>query len=377
MMSSILPSVRSAVGALLTLWALSTLSAMAHAEPGAAVVLGGAPLHQRGVVRTAVEQALREAGWSLQPMPSQQTVQIAACFAAEQPWTCLVPMAASRGIARVMLIQVERESGGRRGQVRITGQLSGLDRERVALDFRYCSGCNDGELASTARALSQRLLVGGAVRNATSRIEVRTTPPGAIISLDGRMVDAPDNSIIASPGVHTLHLQLSGYRSEVRSVVVEEGQSALVEIAFARHGVPSTPTSRPADLTIAAIPAARQGSRPALLGRALAIGGAAMVVAGGVLITLDEDAERDPDRRHHKTYFDSAVTGTSTVIAGAGCLAIGLYYLKISQPPENQTAPTNNPPATPSRHSVSPRREGTPAAMVVPGGAVVAWMGVF
>jgi PEGA domain len=356
-----MPRRPSRVVPLVLLLAILPAAARASAPSGgdAALVTGGAAPHQRAVVRGALEDELHKAGWALRAMRGAELAALRACFAGEQPWRCLAATAAARRVGRVVAVHVERDPG-EGAQLRLTGQLGVVGSTQVTLEFRYCGPCGDAELAATARALTQRLLAESAVRRAGTRIEVRTTPPGASVRLDGRMVDAPGNSIAASPGTHTVQLQLAGYRSEVREIAVREGERAVLEVALVAASSAAGPRgagagTRPSAAATAlaraagraqvdgdraagaASPAARPaadgiGEGDAALGRrrvawALLGGGGAAVVLGGALLALDEDPQRDPNRRHEPTYFDSAPAGLALTLLGGVALAGALYVL--------------------------------------------------
>lgn len=337
-------------------------------EPaGAALVTGQVAAHHRDVVRLAVEEELRKARWSLQTIESGEASRLAACFAAEHPWPCLLPAAEARGVTRLLAIQVEREPARRGAQLRLTGQLGAVSARRITVDARYCGPCAAPQLAAAARQLARQLLSEDAVRADATRIELRTTPPGAVILLDGRMVEAAGDALVTSPGWHTVHLQLAGYRPELRRVHVVEGEAAQLEVhlvaaeraaegatslerhaleaavaaqlddgaAARRSELPAATRARPASPTrLAPGDEARAGvARRRRLGWALVLGGGALLAAGGVLLALDEDAEADPTRRHHPHYFDSAPTGLALAVSGATFAAAGVAVVLLSPLP--------------------------------------------
>lgn len=306
---------RSPVAVLLL---LSALTAAAAAEPtpasktGAALVWGSASGRARAVAQAAAESELRAAGWSLLRLASEPEASLSACFRSEAPWPCAEPLLRAQELASVFALEVARE----RAQVRLTGQLGATLGERVTLEFRYCTPCSDdAALERAARQLVRQLLAEGAVRNAATKLVVRTRPPGATIRLDGRMIDAPGNQISAGPGWHTLVLQLAGYRSEIRTIRLTEGATAHVEVVLVAE--PGSP--RP--MAAATAPARSRRARWPLV---LAVGGAAALSAGVVLLALDEDPQRDAGSKHHEHLFDSAPAGLAVGLAGAASLSLGL-----------------------------------------------------
>jgi PEGA domain len=380
---------------------------------GAALVTGQLAARHRDVVRAAVEEELRKARWTVRSLEGAAASRLAACFAAEHPWPCLLPAAAAHGVARLLAIRVDREAARGGHQLRLTGQLGALAARRITIDARYCGRCGDLQLAKAARQLAQRLLAGDAVRGDATRIELRTTPPDAVILLDGRMVEAPGGVIATSPGQHTVHLQRAGYRPELRQVHLARGERLVLEVALRATGEPwapramsgasrldryplsaanasesttasspapspapppastSAPPSPPLTAGAAAPPAPAFPSAPPSergdgepggeaprqlrarrtagagsstgkrrrLGWALAIGGGALLMAGGALLALDEDAAPDPTRRHHPRYLDSAPAGLVLAVSGGTFAIAGLAVILISPASSSRSSP--------------------------------------
>lgn len=294
----------------------------AAAEPapgpktGAALVWGSASGRARAIAQGAAEDELRAAGWALLRLAAEPEASLGACFRSEAPWPCAEPLLRAQALASVFALEVAREPT----QVRLTGQLGARLGERVTLEFRYCTPCSDdAALAAAARQLVRQLLAEGAVRNAATKLVVRTRPPGATVRLDGRMVDAPGNQIAAGPGWHTLVLQLAGYRSEIRTIHLTEGTTAQVEVELvAEPGPAASPAPR--------APPARQPprARSSRWPLALATSGAVVLSAGLVLLALDEDARADGERQHHERFLDSAPAGLALGLTGAASLSLGL-----------------------------------------------------
>ena len=228
------PAGPRAVGILLAaLLAASPWTPAASADTGTALVSGSAAGQQLRVIRIAVEKELRKAGWSLQTLGSAENAALAACFSGARPWPCLDTVQAARRLQRVLAIQIEPDpEPGTQPQLRLTGRLTATEGQRLSIDTRYCGPCSDSQLADAASQLARRLLTIAAIRKETTIIEVRTRPPGATILLDGRMVEATDHAIATSPGNHSVHLQLSGYRAELRTVQAQEGKRVLVDVSF-------------------------------------------------------------------------------------------------------------------------------------------------
>jgi len=114
---------------------------------------------------------------------------------------------------------------------------------------------------------------------------------------------------------------------------------------------PSAP-AQPLPAPVAgAIESESPAPRRALLPYALIGVGGATLLAGGVMLAIDEDA--DPADTTSKTYRDTATAGVVLGVAGAAALGTGLYLY------------------------FTGKRESAPVATVSHDGAVVGWMGRF
>ncbi len=86
----------------------------------------------------------------------------------------------------------------------------------------------------------------------STRIYVRTTPPGASIVLDGKELGTSDGLFLVPPGVRTITLEMDGYDPEGRSVDVKEGWITRVEVRMEQKA--QTPSD--------AIPSTAAADRP-------------------------------------------------------------------------------------------------------------------
>lgn len=223
-----------ALGALGLAWmsVLAGGAADARGDATAALLVSGG---ERGaeVVRAAAAAELGRAGWRLPALSSAAAESLRGCLGAEAAWPCLEPRLLERGLTKLVAIQLAIEPAGKaEAALRLVGQLGSLEGRRLTAQSRYCRRCDDAQLAEAARLLVRRLIAASAVRDDATRIEIRTQPPGAVLRLDGRLVEAPGGVIACSPGLHTVHVQRSGYRSELRAVLVEEGKAVALEVTL-------------------------------------------------------------------------------------------------------------------------------------------------
>ena len=70
----------------------------------------------------------------------------------------------------------------------------------------------------------------------STRIYVRTTPPGASIVVDGKELGTSDGLFLVPPGVRTVTLEMDGYDPEAKRVDVREGWITRVEVTMNRGG---------------------------------------------------------------------------------------------------------------------------------------------
>ncbi|MHB8897370.1 MAG: PEGA domain-containing protein, partial [Thermoguttaceae bacterium] len=70
----------------------------------------------------------------------------------------------------------------------------------------------------------------------STRIYVRTTPPGASIVVDGKELGTSDGLFLVPPGVRTITLEMDGYDPEAKRVDVREGWITRVEVTMNRGG---------------------------------------------------------------------------------------------------------------------------------------------
>jgi len=75
-------------------------------------------------------------------------------------------------------------------------------------------------------------------RQPTTRIYVRTIPPGAQIELDGRQLGTSDGLFIVPPGVRKITVEMDGYDPEGKTVEVRDGWITRVEVRLKKRPGP-------------------------------------------------------------------------------------------------------------------------------------------
>ena len=81
----------------------------------------------------------------------------------------------------------------------------------------------------------------------TTRIYVRTIPPGARIELDGRRLGASDGLFIVPPGVRKITVEMDGYDPEAKTVEVRDGWITRVEVRLNKRPGPGAGQQAPPD----------------------------------------------------------------------------------------------------------------------------------
>ena len=72
-------------------------------------------------------------------------------------------------------------------------------------------------------------------RTPTTRLYVRTTPPGASVSLDKRPIGKSDGLFTVPSGEHEVTLELPGHKTQTLRVKVAQGQITRVQAQLNRN----------------------------------------------------------------------------------------------------------------------------------------------
>jgi len=325
---------RPLVIATLLVVALGT-SAPVHADAtGVVVVTGKVATRERKIIEAAIATTVRKASWSLskQPFAQHEIDAILACLRDDKPWSCLRPLMQPMGVDRIVVADANPQPDA--SKLVITGELVVAGDAAAAVVQRRCDACDDANLTAVAQRLTEELLRDMAMRSETV-LELRTVPPGAAVALDGQSIGTTDGSgkltHTTIPGPHKVEVRHAGFASDER----------IVDLPAAR----TTPLT--VELRREAALASHRGSPVVPL--ALAVGGAAALVGGGVLVYVGQQDGPDDRRR----YTRATPIGIGTGLLGAAAIGLGAY-LWWRGPTESAVA-------------MSP----------VPGGMVAGWAGRF
>jgi PEGA domain len=326
---------------LLFVTALSWCAATRAARADEAVIAtgGSATEHDRATVAAAAEAVARDDGWSVRakPLSKKETESLLTCQDSVSPWTCVPGSLHANGAYRALILTVDgRQTDAGAPVVVVVGKLIAPDTHAFAVKQRHCVQCADDKLGAAAADLTLELLRDIAVREGRTIIEVRSTPNGAQVSLDGRPVQVTDAALNTYPGQHVVVIEKPHYQREIREITVARGKTAELAVVLRQS---ETTTD---DHT---------SSRPSRVVPFALIGvGAAAVVTGIILYAVDED----PSPTGGKRYWDTAPAGVTVGSIGLAAAAVGTYLLY--------------------RDSRTPL---APSVAVLPRGAFLTWTGSF
>jgi PEGA domain len=282
------------------------------------VVFGKAEERMQEIVFQVVDRLLRQAGWPLVPQLSDsEAALVRTCLGKEDAWRCIEPMASKKGVRRIVAVRVELDHTTEgASQVVLTGRLVYVGSSSVLEQKRYCGACSDAELISYAEEIAKLLMDERAVQAGTTKVAVHSEPLGAEVLIDGKVVGITNETFATFPGKHTVELRLSGRKSVSRSVTAIDGRT--VEVAVELELVGGQPVAPPAPT---------ERGAPTLVPKLVAAAGGALMIAGGILVALDEKQRTLPAAELAKdpTYFDSAPGGVALLVGGAVAAGVGGY----------------------------------------------------
>lgn len=195
---------------------------------------------------------------------------------------------------------------------------------------KTCEHCSDAGVHAAADEILAGLAHSG--NHDTGHLALTSKPVGSHITVDGKPAGVTPLELDLPAGDHRLALERDGVASEARLVTIRIGETAQI------------------DMSLGGAAAADSDGGPAHLYPKLVIGaGAALLVAGGVLIgTSQSDTGESP------TYRDTTALGAVVGVVGVLAIGGGAYWWHVDK-----------------------KRESAPVVAATPGGAFVGWAGSF
>jgi len=319
--STYLRTKRVAIAIIVALGVMFGPEAHAQSQPGAVIVVGESDARVRELVAANVESTLKEAAWSVVALrlSSMEIDKMTACLGSDRPWPCLYTNSLTKGAERLLVVQLNIEPGA--GNVKdlvLTGELIVADDTVPSIERQSCTRCADTELARIARLLTTKLLDNTASRSGAPTLEVKTTPPGANVTIDGLVVGESNAAFITSTGSHEITVALRGYRSATQKVTTPAGKRTSIAITLERD------STKPPERT--------DGGRSRLLPGLIASAGVVAVAAGSL---ISYNADPDPNDRQKYIYSTPGI-----VLAAAGGAAIGVGVFLWFYHPKSASTPT-------------------------------------
>jgi hypothetical protein len=314
-----------------------------HSSVSGVIAIGGdAEERDRAAVTAGITAATRGAGWQLpaRPLSKKEATGLLRCLEPGEPWECIPGTIGAQGIHHALVVAAQKQQADDGSPlVVLTAKLIVTSPHALVVQQRFCERCSDDKLAQASAELAQQLVQELAVRIGRTVLEIRSTPSGARITLDGVAVGATDTTFNTYPGAHIVILEKPGYLSQTIRVDVQEGKTADVSAALRSSrdagggGGGASSTTQPPPPPSRVVP------------WALISAGGVAVVTGGALIYLGQQDGPDDKTIHRR----ATALGIATGIAGAAAIGAGAYLL------------LRTPDAS------------APTIIAVPGGAVIGW----
>jgi PEGA domain len=322
-------SMRTIAAVALAFWILGTAPANAQTEKMALLVSGTATPHERELAGDAFEVIARNAGLAIAKagFNTREASAINACVTAPQAWSCVSPTVRGKSLDHVAIISLATDTGPDSSPMLvITAQVLVARLDAAVVSQRFCVRCTDDVLKMTTTELTRSVLQEIAVRSGRTVVIINSTPRGARILFDGQSMGATDRSFNTFPGVHTVVLDLDGYRQEARTVQATLDKTS--ELSLVMRPLEAPPNQGARD---------DRGTKPAhnTLAPKLVIGaGALAIVAGGIALALNQSPVVAPiGSEQPQRYRDTLGIGVGLMAGGAAACLGGYLWWRHVRPP--------------------------------------------
>ena len=287
----------------ITLALLIALGSPAYAGDDIGVIVTGEGTMQPQL-RAQIESWLSQHGHTLvpAPLPSDAIPLLVDCIAMDDK-TCARNIVDQRATSTSMvyahLVAKNNANNGAR-DVTLTAYWLNKGHDAVG-ERKTCEHCTDQSLRTTADEVMKKLLGVGDV----GHVKLKSTPPGAKITIDGQPIGVTPLDWDLPPGKHTIQMDKAGLRPQSKDLVVASNKTELFALKLTSSGGDDQ----------------GGGSRIIPIGL-LAVGGA-VLATGIVMIAIDQD----PSPKLGMYYRDTGPTGVGLAITGGVIGAVGAGWL--------------------------------------------------
>lgn len=309
------------------LLALAAVTTSARADK-LGLIIAGEPAKQP-VIETTLEPWLKARGYQVELRVSDSKVadKLVDCFIITDQ-RCGEAAVAKLKLPGTLFVMVEvhHDTGANTDEVKLTGWLYDGKGLSIASQSVFCRACRNDTLAPTIEDLAKALFA--VAGEGTGRVVIKSTPPGAVVRVDGAESGATPWDQGVRTGLHTITVEKRGYETHTEQIEVKKDQSHEVAV-----------TLKPIVVTT------RQRPRwPLYTG---AIVGGALIATGAVLFIVDQDC---PDNLiempggscdvspQTPEYRDTAPLGVTAIAVGAAALTAGVVYYLVQKPTSSTTA---------------------------------------
>lgn len=293
----------------------------AHAGNGALLIRGASGLDERSAASVSVREALQQSGWQLskRQFSEKEAEAAAACLRNDKPWSCMEDVLREPSLEHLAIVSVDPKKAPDGTPLTLVTARIVMAKQNLAYgDEQYCEKCNAERVKSTALAVTTKVLGRIYLDSNRSLLNIRSTPAGARIVLDGKVMGASNLALDILPGRHTVNLSLRGYRAVSRSVDVVDGEAAEVNILLEPEEQQKLPTTPPIG---DGAPSEEVRILPGWVPPTTLGVGVAAVIAGSVLLYTG----RDQPEGEVQNQYNVSVPGVVTIGLGVAITGLGAY----------------------------------------------------
>lgn len=309
---------------LLAILALLLAAPAARADPGTVIVTtnGKVADRDRALAMGAAETRLRAAGWEFvaKPLTPREVQAVTACLHNVEAWPCVSKVVAGRGIRRLAAVALRRDQAlSGTPELVITGRLVLDDVEQVVIGTRFCPQCTDDTLGEVTTELTTALLQQAQLDAGRTVLSIKSTPQGAMYTVDGTLTSATDALITVVPGTHVVTIERDGYHTETRTVDAAEGKTAEVMVTLRKLELPEA---------AGAVSDGRREvpRRSRALPITLVATGSAAVLGGLIALPFNQRNQGSPaDQKQPRWGYDTLTPGLAAIASGAVIAGVGGY----------------------------------------------------